>query len=111
MLSLLHLAFKLACLLQFLVEEHDIKHHGTIDLQDLNEHLLHFLKKVRKTLKVIIVHLRSLVHHSLPKNIESPKYVLSMVSIFLLYFNLPVIENTVDRHHILFALIPFEDSK
>jgi len=104
-LSLLSLALKLACLLQFLVEEHDIKHHRAIDLQDLNEHLLHFLKKVRKTLKVIIVHLRGLVHHSFTKNIEGPKYVLSMVSIFLLYFNFPVVENTIDGHHILFALI------
>lgn len=105
MLSLLSLALKLACLLQFLVEEHDIKHHSAINLQDLNKHLLHFLKKVRKTLKVIIVHLRGLVHHSLTKNIESPKYVLCMVSIFLLYFDFPVVENTVDGHHILFALI------
>lgn len=108
MLSLLYLALKLACLLQFLVEEHDIKHHSTIDLQDLNEHLLHFLKKVRKTLEDIIIHLRGLIHHSFTKNIESLKDVLGMVSIFLLYFNFPIVENTIDGHHILFALIPSE---
>jgi hypothetical protein len=95
MLSLF-LAFKLTGLLKLLVKKHNVQQDSAIKLQHLDQHLLHFFKKVGKAFEVIVVYLRSLINDSFSKDIKRSKNMFGVVSVFLLNLNFPIVKNTVE---------------